>query len=208
MVADGGMVRKRPAGQPLASRRRLAYSVPRPSSREDVRHPMPSPRQRFLDYVRRVPGARPLVSPFLPQPELVARTLRYLGLPDEGDPVANEIRLAEALDYEPMFMTDCSGLIFPWQEDPDRSDEEWIVSTLSTPMGEWTRRVSRRLGMFGDESGFPVQTEADHERLVTVCSTIREREGEIRRTFREWRQRVGEGGVIVIGHPLRRVCSP
>lgn len=162
---------------------------------------MPSPRQRFLDYVRRVPGARAVVSPFLPQPELVAKTLRYLGLPDVGDPIANEIRLAEALDYEPMFMTDCPGLIFPWVEDADRSDEEWIVSTLSTPLGEWTRRVSRRLGTFGDESGFPVKTEVDHEKLVAVCSTIGEREGEIRRIFREWRQRVGEGGVIVIGHP-------
>jgi hypothetical protein len=42
---------------------------------------MPSPRQRFIDYVRQVPGARPVVSPFLPKPALVAKTLRYLGLP-------------------------------------------------------------------------------------------------------------------------------
>ena len=32
---------------------------------------MLSPRQRFVDYVRRVPDARPVVSPFLPKPGLV-----------------------------------------------------------------------------------------------------------------------------------------
>ena len=74
---------------------------------------MISPRQRFLDYVRRVPGARPVVSPFLPKPELLVKTLRYLNLPTGEDPVDNEIRLARALDYEPMFMTDLGGLIFP-----------------------------------------------------------------------------------------------
>ena len=45
-----------------------------------------------------LPGARPVVSPFLPKPGLVAKTLRYLGLPATGDWVADEIRLAQALD--------------------------------------------------------------------------------------------------------------
>jgi len=55
---------------------------------------MDSPRQRFLNYVRRIPGARPVVSPFLPKPELVDKTLHHLGLPVARDPVQNEIRLA------------------------------------------------------------------------------------------------------------------
>jgi hypothetical protein len=160
-----------------------------------------TPRQRFLDYVRHVPGARPVVSPFLPKPELVSKTLRHLGLPLAQDDVENEIRLSRALDYEPMFMTDLPGLIFPWAEDERRSDADWVVSVLSTPHGEWVRRTSRRLGVFGDDSGVPVKVEADHEMLVSVCAQVEGREPEIRRYLREWRERVGDDGVIVIGHP-------
>jgi hypothetical protein len=142
------------------------------------------------------------VSPFLPHPEVVARTLAHLGLPAGGtDPVQNEIFLARELDYEPMFMTDCSGLIFPWKEDPARSDDEWVVSVLPTGRGEWTRRVSRTLGQWGDDSGFPVKTEEDHAMIVRVCAEIGEREDTIRTYFREYRQQVGDEGVIVIGHP-------
>ena len=55
-----------------------------------------------------------MVSPFLPKPELLEKTLHYLRLPvKEDDPVENEIRLSHALQYEPMFMTDLGGLIFP-----------------------------------------------------------------------------------------------
>jgi hypothetical protein len=162
---------------------------------------MPSARQRFVDYVRRVPGARPVVSPFLPKPGLVAKTLRYLGLPAGDDMVDNEIRLAQALDYEPMFMTACETLIFPWQEDPSRSNETHAFLVLDTPQGEWTRHVSREHGVFGDLSGFAVQTEADHDRLQAVCAQTKEREPEIRRYFCEQRAAVGEGGVLVIGHP-------
>jgi hypothetical protein len=167
---------------------------------------MPSARQRFVDHVRRVPGARPVVSPFLPKPGLVAKTLRYLGLPagDDAsgkDAVANEIRLAQALDYEPMFMTACETLIFPWAEDPSRSDETHTFLVLNTPAGEWTRRVSREHGVFGDLSGFAVRTEADHDRLQAVCAQIGAREPGIRRYFHEQRRAVGEDGVLVIGHP-------
>ena len=162
---------------------------------------MTTPRQRFLDYVRQVPGSRAVVSPFLPHGPLVANTLSRLGLPVAGDPIADEIRLAGELDYEPMFMTGCSDLIFPWQEDPGRSDGEWIVSTLSTPAGEWTRRVSRRAGLFGDDSGFPVNSREDHDQLAAVCGQIETREPAIRAYFRTFRQRVGEAGVIVLGHP-------
>lgn len=160
-----------------------------------------TPRQRFLNYVRRVPGARPVVSPFLPKPEVVEATLQHLGLEVGPDAIQNEIRLARALDYEPMFMTDCPGLIFPWKEDPARSDEQTVFSVIITPRGEWTRRVSRALGPWGDDAGFPVVTEADHAWIVQVCEQVVEREAEIRAYFRAWRQRVGEEGVIVIGHP-------
>lgn len=162
---------------------------------------MYSPRQRFVNYVRRIPGARPVVSPFLPKPELVNKTLRYLGLPAGQDYIENEIRLSRELDYEPMFMSGCSDLIFPWKTDESRSNDDWITSVLATPKGEWVRRVSRRYGLFGDESGFPIKTEADHQKLVIVCEQVEEREPEIRRYFREFRERVSEAGVIVIGHP-------
>lgn len=160
-----------------------------------------SARQSFLSYVRRVPRARPVVSPFLPSPEVVGETLCYLGLPVNDDPIENEICLSQALDYEPMFMTDCPGLIFPWREADTRSDEEWVVSAIRTPRGEWTRRTSRALGEWGDDSGFPVRSEKDHEMLASVCAGVNDREPEIRRYFRQWRERVGEDGVVVIGHP-------
>jgi hypothetical protein len=161
-----------------------------------------SARERFLSYVRGTPGARPVVSPFLPHPDVIRATLAHLGLPaSEDDRIENEIRLAQALDYEPMFMTDCPGLIFPWRLDEARSDDDWQLYTLATPSGEWQRRVSRALGQWGDDSGFPVKTPEDHDRIMEVCAAIAEREYEIRRYFRDWRSRVGEEGVIVIGHP-------
>jgi hypothetical protein len=160
-----------------------------------------TPRERFLTYVRRVPGARPIVSPFLPHADVVQATLAYLGLPVTRDLVEDEVRLAQALDYEPMFMTACHDLIFPWVEDVGASDAEWIVMKMDTPDGPWARRVSRRLGVWGDDAGFPVKTEDDYARLAVVADAVVEREGEIRAYFRAWRERVGEDGVIVIGHP-------
>lgn len=162
----------------------------------------PTPRRRFLDYVRRVPGSRPVVSPFLPHAPVIESTLRYLGLPVEGDRLTDEVRLAQALDYEPMFMTDCPGLIFPWQEDAARSTENEAVLVIPTTDGEWVRRVPRSWSAWGgSDEGFAVQTEADHDRLAQVCAEITGREEAIRATFRDWRARVGEEGVIVIGHP-------
>ena len=160
-----------------------------------------SPRDRFLSYVRAPQDARPVVSPFLPHPDVVQRTLRYLDLPVADDPVQDEILLARTLDYEPMFMTDCPGLIFPWQVDESRSDEAFEVSVIDTPKGPWVRRVPRAKNMWSGESGCPVQTEADHEMLVLVCEQIGDREQEVRSTFRQWRHRVGDAGVIVLGHP-------
>lgn len=124
---------------------------------------MLSPRKRFLDKVRHVPGAAPVVSPFLPKPELLEKTLRYLHLPVRQNPVENEICLARALHYEPMFMTDLAALIFP--------------------------------------QSAPAQSEDDIRRLTAICRRIGDRTNEIHRYYREWRERAGEEGVIVIGHP-------
>lgn len=161
----------------------------------------PSPRERFLACVRGAPGARPAVSPFLPHPEVVTGALRLMGLPCDGDAVADEIRLARSLGYEPMFMTDCPGLLFPWREEPGLSDEDAIVSSLEAGGRTWYKRVSRRLGEWGDESGFPVRTESDHELILACCEETPRREEELRRYFRGWRRRVGDDGVIVLGHP-------
>jgi hypothetical protein len=100
-----------------------------------------------------------------------------------------------------MFMTDCPGLMFPWREDETLSNEAWSVMTLPLPGMPWTRRVSRRLGVWGDENGFPVRSEDDYERLIAVAEAVDARENKIRGYFRRWRKRVGEDGVIVIGHP-------
>jgi hypothetical protein len=122
-------------------------------------------------------------------------------MPVTGDLVDDEVRLARALDYEPMFMTACHDLIFPWKEVVELSDSDWIVMEMPTPDGPWERRVSRRLGEWGDDAGFPVKTEDDYARLVAVADGVVDREAKIRAYFRDWRARVGEEGVIVIGHP-------
>jgi hypothetical protein len=158
-------------------------------------------RQKFLDYVRQVPSARPIVSPFLPKPDLIVKTLQHLGLPVGQDYIENEVRLSKTLDYEPMFMCNGAGLIFPWRRDNDRSDDNFEVSVLSTLDGEWIRKIPLRYGLHGDESAFPVKTEADHEKLAMVCEQVKELESDIRHYFRSFRSQVGEDGVIVIGHP-------
>ena len=160
-----------------------------------------SSRERFLSYVRARGRTRPVVSPFLPDPGVVKASLVWSGLPATDDPVQDEIRLARALDYEPMFMTDCMGLIFPWRLDEDASDEEVEVSVIELRRGTWVRRVSRQLGLRGDTAGFPVKTVPDHQMVIAACEEIGSRADKIRAYFREWRQRVGEDGVIVIGHP-------
>lgn len=159
-----------------------------------------SPRERFLSYVRAPHSARPVVSPFLPHPPVIQNTLRYLGLPVTGDFIKDEITLARELDYEPMFMTDFPGLMFPWEVDAGRSDEQYEVSVIPTRKGDWVRRVPRGVSST-DESTYAVQTEADHVMLVLVCEQVADRAAAIRAYFREWRRRVGDDGVIVIGHP-------
>jgi hypothetical protein len=124
-----------------------------------------------------------------------------LHLPVTDDGVGNEIRLAQHLSYEPMFMTECSGLIFAWEIDESRSSANQATRIIRTPRGEWERISPRAEIPWSDESGCPVNTLHDHEMLVSVCEQVEDREGQIRRYFRDWRERVGEHGVIVLGHP-------
>jgi hypothetical protein len=160
-----------------------------------------SPRQRFISYVRNDGASAPVISPFLPHSDVIAATLRAVGLPVTGEPVADEIRLAQHLGYQPMFMTECSGLIFHWQTDESRSTPERAFRVISTPGGEWTWRAPRKDIPWNDDAGCPVQELRDHELLVAACAGVSDRESEIREYFRDWRRKVGEEGVIVLGHP-------
>jgi hypothetical protein len=160
-----------------------------------------SPRRHFLEYIRDHRSSRPVVSPFLPHPEVVRNTCTSLGLPVTEDNVRNEIVLARELRYQPMFMTECSGLIFNWQVDESRSTADIAVSYIRTESGEWTKRSPRGEVPWHDDSGCPVQTPADHDLLVAVCGQVGRREEEIRHYFRRWRTAVGNEGVIVLGHP-------
>jgi len=161
----------------------------------------PSPRKRFLSYVRDHRSTRQVVSPFLPHPEVIAGCLAHLHLPATGDAVADEITLARVLDYEPMFMTDCSGLIFPWEVDPERSGADGVLRRIRTRKGEWVCQGPGADVPWHDEAGCPVRTPEDHDFLVAVCEEVGDRTERIRGYFRTWRNRVGEDGVVVIGHP-------
>ena len=79
--------------------------------------------------------------------------------------MADEIALSQHLGYEPMFMTDCSGLIFNWQIDESRSSEKIATRVIQTPEGEWVRTSPRVDIPWSDESGCPVHTPADHAML-------------------------------------------
>ena len=160
-----------------------------------------TPRRRFLSYVRDPGASHPVISPFLPHPDVVKSTLVHQQLPATGDAVRDEITLARHLNYEPMFMTECSGLIFNWQVDESRSSPGREVAVIQTPRGEWTRTSPGPGIPWHDEAGCPVTTPADHEMLVCVCEQVTESEEKIRRYFRDWRTAVGEEGVIVLGHP-------
>jgi hypothetical protein len=160
-----------------------------------------TPRKRFLEYVRDPQGKRQIVSPFLPHPSVIKETLKYLNLEVTDNDIKNEITLSRKLDYEPMFMTDLSGFIFPWKVDENLSDNDTITSVIPTSKGDWIKKTPRSEMQWCEESGCPVQTEDDHEKLVLVCEQIENYKEEIRQYYREWRKKVGEDGVIVIGHP-------
>ena len=162
---------------------------------------MPTPRQRFVSFVREARSNSAIISPFLPHPTVIRDTLKFLNLPVTPDSVQNEIKLSGKLDYVPMFMTELSGLIFPWEVDPARSNRDFEVSVLSTPHGDLIRRVPRKETSWNEDAPCPVQSEADHAKLVYICEQVHLQELKIREYYREWRHRVGEDGVIVIGHP-------
>lgn len=160
-----------------------------------------TPRHRFLSYVRDPKGSAPVISPFLPLRDVILSTLGSLGLPCSDDPVRDEVHVAQALGYEPMFMTDCSGLIFPWAIDESRSTDDQVTRIIPTRKGEWIRRSPREEPPWSDATGCAVQSREDHDMLVAVCEEVGSRESQIRNYFRDWRRRVGDDGVIVIGHP-------
>lgn len=159
-----------------------------------------SARARFIDYVRDPATHRPVVSPFLPKPDVLANALRHLSLPVTDDPIADEIALARAVDYEPMFMVGCTQFIFPWVLDEAGSDADTKLHTMETSAGTWTCRLPRSLTMGSTEASFPVQTEQDHHYLQAACAGVTNQAQEIRAFFRKWRRQVGDEGVIVIGH--------
>ncbi len=160
-----------------------------------------SAREHFLSYVRDPHSAPRVISPFLPHPDVIRDTMAHLRLGATGDPVADEIALAGHLGYQPMFMTDCSGLIFNWRIDESRSDGDSCTRVITTPRGEWIRLSGRREVPWSDDADLPVRAPADHDMLVEVCAQVEDREEEIRAYFRAWRRKVGEEGVIVLGHP-------
>ncbi|MHB1456971.1 MAG: uroporphyrinogen decarboxylase family protein [Armatimonadota bacterium] len=162
---------------------------------------LPAPRQRFINYIRDPENSRRIVSPFLPYPDVIQGSLKLLGIDAPSDPFAAEIALSQVLDYEPMFMTSCSDLIFPWVLHTDRSTTDTDCYIIETPNGEWVRNVSKQLGIWGDESGFPVKTEDDHRMLWDVCAQVGDRADAIREYYRSFRKMIGDNGVIVIGHP-------
>ena len=159
-----------------------------------------SKRKQFLSYVRGE-TKQPIVSPFLPDPDVIKNTLSFLRLEYGEDSIENEIRLSEELDYEPMFMTEFSSLIFPWKEEIKKSDEFYKFCMIQTSSGEWQHKFPKDEIPWSDTADCPVNSEKDHEKFVLVCEHIGERETEIRKYFQEFRNRVGEAGAIVAGHP-------
>ena len=97
--------------------------------------PKATPRNRFCNYVRTRGAGERVISPFLPHPSVIRNTLNVLGLPATDAAVRDEITLASALGYEPMFMTECAGLIFPWEIDESGSTAEVALRVLPTRKG-------------------------------------------------------------------------
>ena len=163
---------------------------------------MKSARQRFLDYVKDgSQSERPVVSPFLPEPGIVQNCLISLGEKPIADAFADEIKLSRILDYEPMFMTEMSSLIFPWKPESESSEHGFETRVIRIDDLEWRHRIPKKDYSWNDDVACPVKTETDHDWIVRVCDRIGDQENLIRNYFRDFRQRVGEDGVIVLGHP-------
>ncbi|HEX9972793.1 MAG TPA: hypothetical protein VGD14_12040, partial [bacterium] len=157
-----------------------------------------TPRQRFLSYVRNHQNSRSIVSPFLPNPGVIKATLQFFNMPLTGNDIQNEIQLAKHLDYEPMFMAELTNLIFNWQVDESCSNAEYELSVIQTSKGEWVRTFPRKEIQWNDDVLCPVQTEKDHEFFVAVCEQVGDQAEKFRQYYRQFRQRVGEDGVIVL----------
>jgi hypothetical protein len=142
-----------------------------------------------------------VISPFLPNAETIKACLIKLGLPPVTDPIKNEILLSRTLDYEPMFMPDLTGLIFPWKKEGPTSTDGYETHILETAKGTWSRRFRSGDALWDEKSGCPVQTAADHDLFVAACESVTSREASIRSYYQDWRKQVGEDGVLVIGHP-------
>jgi hypothetical protein len=50
------------------------------------------------------------------------------------------------------------------------------------------------------EASFPAQTEADHAYFQAACADVPQRATQISAFFHQWRHKVADDGVIVIGH--------
>jgi hypothetical protein len=160
-----------------------------------------SARKRFIDYVNKIPGSRQVVSPFLPYHSVIKDSLKALGKEIVDDYIQDEITLSKEMDYEPMFMTDCSGLIFSWTLDKAKSDDKFDVSYIESGKGKWEKKIPKGDVGWNNDEACPVRTVEDHYILQDICTKVSEREASIRQYFRDWRKTVGENGVIVIGHP-------
>lgn len=160
-----------------------------------------SPREIFVEYVKGNSNYPFIVSPFLPHYPVIKSALTKLNLPITGDYISDEITLSKHLNYIPMFMTDLPGLIFNWQIDKLRSTEDYYISTINTEKGEWIRKDYKHNVEWTNEEGCPVKTEEDHYMVIAVCEEVHKRESEFRAYFKNWRSKVGDNGVIVIGHP-------
>ncbi|HEY9187527.1 MAG TPA: uroporphyrinogen decarboxylase family protein [Ignavibacteria bacterium] len=160
-----------------------------------------TPRKIFVEYVKGNFDKPFIVSPFLPHYPVIKSVLKKMNLQITNDFIIDEITLSKALNYIPMFMTDLPGLIFDWQVDESRSTKEYKISYINTELGEWIRKDYKNETQWTDEAGAPVKTEKDHFMVIAVCNEIEKKENKIREYFRNFREKVGEDGVIVIGHP-------
>ncbi len=159
------------------------------------------PRKIFLDYVKGESDKPFIVSPFLPHYPVIESVMKKFNMPLTGDFILDEIALSKQMNYIPMFMTDLTGLIFKWEPDENLSNEEVAVSVIHTKKGDWLRKDHKSDIKWSNEEGCPVKTEEDHRMVTAVCDEIQSKENEIREYFRNWRKKVGDDGVIVIGHP-------
>lgn len=72
----------------------------------------------------------------------------------------------------------------------ERSDDSVEVCVIATSDGEWIRRFPRTDISWSEDALCPVQTPADHAKLVLVCERAEDRAPANRQYFQTWRRRV------------------